>query len=75
MKICLFYIIIFVHQSKAWEEEPNRLPSKCEVCKFLTHEVARNLAKLNSNDVIVDEYFNLESSKMKKKKFKKYKNS
>jgi len=77
-KIILFVITnlsSFFIRLMAWEEEANRLPTKCEVCKFLTQEVTRNLAHLNSNDLIVNEYFNLESIKIKNNKFKKYKNS
>lgn len=41
----------------------------------MTEELTTNLRSLNSDEKIVNEYFNLESSKTDNKEFKQYKNS
>ena len=69
----LVAFICFVLISVASGDDPNRLPTKCEQCKYLTAEISESLLKFNSPDII-DTGYNLDE-RLNKKQPKKYRDS
>lgn len=61
----LFYLARIIRT-----DDPNRLPTRCETCKYLTTEIAESLLKHNSHELIETAY-SLDE-RLSKKKSKKY---
>jgi len=66
------FAVLFV-TSLVQADDPNRLPTRCETCKYLANELSENLLKLNSYDYI-DTSYSIDD-RLQKKKATKYRDS
>lgn len=58
--LCLF--------TSSLADDPNRLPTKCEVCKLLAQELTENLQAHNS-PMVIETSYSLDSKQAKKTKY------
>ncbi|CAF1086420.1 unnamed protein product [Brachionus calyciflorus] len=66
-----FLLILFLVVKPFSFDDPNRLPTKCETCKYLTNEISESLMKHNSPELIETGYnFDERSTKKKAKKYR-----
>ncbi|RNA02261.1 canopy -like protein [Brachionus plicatilis] len=72
MNFLIISIVFFLLESY-YSDDPNRLPTKCETCKYLTNEIAESLLSHNSPELIETGY-NFDE-RLDKKKAKKYQDS
>ena len=72
MNFILGIFLIFLTLNFCHADDPNRLPTKCEICKYLTQEISESLLKHNSPELIetgynIDERLDNKANRPKKK--------
>lgn len=71
--LLILYLILNTKLLQLIADDPNRLPTKCETCKYLTNEISDSLLEHNSHGIIETGY--VLDERINNKKPKKYKDS
>lgn len=62
------YFLCLCFFASNFADDPNRLPTKCEVCKLLAEELTENLQAHNS-PMVIETGYSLDAKQAKKTKY------